>query len=109
MKTRGRRLPGGFSLSERLAQEKRDFIRVEMAAVPEPHLGLGRLRALLDIAFEMGRERGLPCILDTDGREKMERYRHLGMELADVRQVGERTWLYDLIWIPEEYECSNSG
>ena len=48
----------------------------------------------------MAEEMGMPCILDTDAQEKMERYCHLGMTLAGKRRIDEQTFLYDLIREP---------
>lgn len=88
---------GGESLEDRLKKEKQDFVKIEMVAVTKPYQGKGYMRQVVDIAFQMAREQGLPCILDTDGRLKRDKYVHLGMEVAGTRKIGERTYLYDLI------------
>lgn len=88
---------GGPSLEKRLSRKKQAFLKIEMLAVCKPYQGQGFMRRAVDIAFQMGRERGLPCILDTDGRLKRDKYLHLGMELAGTRRIGPNAYLYDLI------------
>lgn len=88
---------GGESLESRMKKEKKDFIKIEMVAVRKSCQGQGCMRKVVDIAFRMGEERGLPCILDTDGRLKRDKYLHLGMQSAGVRQIGEHVYLYDLV------------
>ena len=58
-------------------------------------------RKVLDIAFAEGDRLGVPVILETDARSKCDKYIHLGMELAGVRDIGEFGKLYDLIRYPK--------
>ena len=41
------------------------------------------------IAFAEGDRLGMPVILETDAKSKCDKYVHLGMELAGVRDIGE--------------------
>ena len=43
----------------------------------------------------------MPVILETDAKSKCDKYVHLGMKLAGVRNIGEFGKLYDLIRYPE--------
>ena len=43
---------------------------------------------------------GVPVILETDAKSKCDKYVHLGMKLAGVRDIGEFGKLYDLIKYP---------
>ena len=52
------------------------------------------------IAFAEGDRLGVPVILETDAKSKCDKYVHLGMELAGVRDIGEFGKLYDLIKYP---------
>ena len=52
------------------------------------------------IAFAEGDRLGEPVILETDAKSKCDKYVHLGMELAGVRDIGEFGKLYDLIKYP---------
>lgn len=88
---------GGESLEQRMKRNKQDFIKIEMVAVTKPYQGKGYMRKVVDIAFRMGQERNLPCILDTDGSLKRDKYIHLGMQSVGTRKTGERSYLYDLI------------
>ena len=90
----------GPSLEEKLKRERRPFLKVEMLCVRKRYQGQGYMRKAMETAFSMAEEMGMPCILDTDAQEKMERYCHLGMTLAGKRKVDDRTCLYDLIWTP---------
>ena len=40
-------------------------------------------------------------ILETDAKSKCDKYVHLGMEFAGVRNIGEFGKLYDLIRYPK--------
>ena len=93
---------GGKSFESRMKKDQKDFIKVELLAVTKPYQGQGYMRKALDIAFRMGQKRKLPCILDTDGSLKKDKYIHLGMELAGTRKIGENSYLYDLVKQAEE-------
>lgn len=88
---------GGASLEDRLKKEKRDFLKVEMLVVRKEYQGQGYMRKLLDIAWEKAKEYGAPCILDTDAKNKLDKYCHLGMRHVATRKVAEDCYLYDLI------------
>ena len=88
---------GGKSLESRMKKDKKDFIKIELLAVTKPCQGQGYMRKALDIAFRMGQDRKLPCILDTDGILKRDKYIHLGMKPAGTRKIGENSYLYDLV------------
>ena len=59
------------------------------------------MRKVLDIAFAEGDRLGMPVILETDAKSECDKYVHLGMMLAGVRNIGEFGKLYDLIRYPE--------
>lgn len=63
--------------------------------------GEGYMRKVMDIAFAEGNRLGVPVILETDAKSKCDKYVHLGMELAGVRDIGEFGKLYDLIKKPD--------
>lgn len=88
---------GGESLEQRMKKSRQDFLKIEMLAVTKPYQGQGYMRKVVDIAFQMAQEGGLPCILDTDGLRKRDKYIHLGMEPAGIRKIGPCAYLYDLI------------
>ena len=88
---------GGKSLESRMKKDKKDFIKIELLAVTKPCQGQGYMRKALDIAFRMGQDRKLPCILDTDGSLKRDKYIHLGMKPAGTRKIGKNSYLYDLV------------
>ena len=69
----------GPSLEEKLKRERRPFLKVEMLCVRKRYQGQGYMRKAIETAFSMAEEMGMPCILDTDAQEKMERYCHLAM------------------------------
>ena len=55
----------------------------------------------MDIAFSEGNRLHVPVILETDARSKCDKYVHLGMQLAGIRDIGEFGKLYDLIKYPK--------
>lgn len=91
---------GGKSLQDRMKKKKKQFIFVGMVCVRENYQGQGFMRKLLSLAFEDGKRLQVPVILETDARSKCDKYRHLGMQLDGVRDLGAYGKLYDLIWYP---------
>ena len=59
------------------------------------------MRRVMDIAFAEGNRLNLPVILETDAQSKCDKYVHLGMELAVIRDIGEFGKMYDLIKYPD--------
>ena len=92
---------GGVSLQDRIDKEKKPYIFVGLVCVRELYQGQGYMRKVLDIAFAEGDRLGVPVILETDAKSKCDKYVHLGMQLAGVRNIGEFGKLYDLIRYPE--------
>ena len=93
---------GGTSLQDRMDKEKKPYIFVGLVCVREKYQGKGYMRKVLDIAFAEGDRLGVPVILETDAKSKCNKYIHLGMELAGVRDIGEFGKLYDLIRYPRQ-------
>ena len=91
----------GPSLEDVLNKEKKPCIYVGMVCVLEAYQGQGYMRKVLDLAFAEGDRLGVPVILETDAKSKCNKYVHLGMELAGVRDIGEFGKLYDLIKKPD--------
>ena len=91
---------GGVSLQDRMDKEKKPDIFVGLVCVREQYQGQGYMRWVMDIAFAEGDRLGVPVILETDAKSKCDKYVHLGMELAGVRDIGEFGKLYDLIKYP---------
>lgn len=92
---------GGVSLRDRMDKEKKPYIFVGLVCVRELYQVQGYMRKVLDIAFAEGDRLGVPVILETDAKSKCDKYVHLGMKLAGVRNIGEFGKLYDLIRYPE--------
>lgn len=92
---------GGTSLQDRMDKEKKSYIFVGLVCVREQYQGQGYMRKVMDIAFAEGNRLGVPVILETDAKSKCDKYMHLGMELAGVRDIGEFGKLYDLIKYPD--------
>ena len=92
---------GGVPLQDRMDKEKKPYIFVGLVCVREKYQGQGYMRKVMDIAFTEGDRLGVPVILETDAKSKCDKYVHLGMELAGVRDIGEFGKLYDLIKYPD--------
>ena len=91
---------GGASLQNRMDREKKPYIFVGLVCVREQYQGQGYMRKVMAIAFAEGDRLHVPVILETDARSKCDKYVHLGMELAGVRDMGRYGKLYDLIRYP---------
>ena len=91
----------GVSLQDRMDKERKPYIFVGLVCVREKYQGQGYMRKVMDIAFAEGDRLGVPVILETDAKSKCDKYVHLGMELAGVRNIGEFGKLYDLIKYPD--------
>ena len=87
----------GNTIEMRMNKAKRKFLRIEMLAVRPEYQGQGFMRSMLEQVYRVADKKGLPVILDTDDKDKSDRYQHLGMKLDRVRNCGERFHMYDLI------------
>ena len=88
---------GGESYEDKFKKTKKPYIFVGMLAVCKQYQGQGFMRQALDIAFEEGRKRNCPVILDTDAALKRDKYVHLGMNNIQTRKFDEGACLYDLV------------
>ena len=79
---------GGASLQDRMDKERKPCIFVGLVCVREKYQRQGYMRKVLDIAFAEGDRLGVPMILETDAKNKCDKYVHLGMELAGTRDLG---------------------
>lgn len=79
---------GVISLQSRMDKEKKPYLFVGLVCVREAYQGQGYMRKVMDIAFAEGDRLHVPVILETDARSKCDKYVHLGMELAGVRDMG---------------------
>ena len=87
----------GGTIETRMRKGKRKFLRIEMLVVRKEYQGQGYMRQMMDAAYKIAGNHGVPVILDTDDQDKAARYEHLGMKLDRVRNCGERFHMYDLI------------
>ena len=87
----------GNTIEMRMNKAKRKFLRIEMLAVRPEYQGQGFMRSMLEQVYRVADKKGVPVILDTDDKDKSDRYQHLGMKLDRVRNCGERFHMYDLI------------
>lgn len=92
---------GGVSLRSSMDKKKEPYIFVGLVCVRERYQGQGYMRKVMDIVFSEGNRLRVPVILETDAKSKCDKYMHLGMELAGIRNIGEFGKLYDLIKYPE--------
>lgn len=87
----------GNTIETRMRKAKKKFIRIEMLVVRPEYQGQGFMRSMLEQVYKVAEKRKVPVILDTDDKDKCERYKHLGMKVDRVRNCGERFHMYDLI------------
>lgn len=88
---------GGKSYEDIFKKTKRPYIFVGMLVVRKEYQGQGFMRRALDIAFDDGKKRHCPVLLETDAVLKRDKYVHLGMNNIQTRQIGENAYLYDLV------------
>lgn len=88
---------GGVALDDKLKKEKKDFLQVVMLVVRKEYQGQGYMRKLMEFAYEKADTYGVSCILDTDAKNKLDKYCHLGMRHVATRKVAEDCYLYDLM------------
>lgn len=88
---------GGKSYEDSFKKTKKPYIFVGMLAVRKQYQGQGYMRKALDIAFEDGRKRSCPVLLETDAMLKRDKYVHLGMKNVQTRRLDEGAYLYDLV------------
>ncbi len=82
-------------------KEKKPYIFVGLVCVTESYQGQGYMRKAMEMAFAEGNRLQVPVILDTDAKSKCDKYVHLGMKLAGIRDCGESGKIYDLIKYPD--------
>lgn len=88
---------GGIPLDDKLKKEKKDYIQIVMLVVRKEYQGQGYMRKLMEFAYEKADAHGVPCILDTDAQNKLDKYCHLGMKHVGTRKVDDDCYLYDLM------------
>lgn len=88
---------GGVALDDKLKNEKKNYLQVVMLVVRKEYQGQGYMRQLMEFAYEKADTYGVPCILDTDAKNKLDKYCHLGMEHVATRKVAADCYLYDLM------------
>ena len=91
---------GEPGLQKRMDREKKPYLHVGLVCVRKSFQGQGYMRRVMDMAFAEGDRLQLPVILETDAQSKCDKYLHLGMELAGIRDFGELGKMYDLIRYP---------
>ena len=79
---------GGTSLEDRMKKAKKPCIFVGMVCVLEAFQGLGYMRKVMELAYAEGNRLQVPVILETDAKSKCDKYRHLGMQLEGIRDLG---------------------
>ena len=88
---------GGESYETAVKKSKKPYIFVGLVAVRKEYQGQGYMRKVLDIAFDEGKRRSCPVLLETDALLKRDKYVHLGMENIRTRKLDDSSYLYDLV------------
>ncbi|MCM1524964.1 MAG: GNAT family N-acetyltransferase [Ruminococcus sp.] len=88
---------GGESLEKKYRKEKKQFVQIELLAVKKEYQGRGFMRPLIETAFEIADKKRLPVILSTDAGLKRDKYEHLGFTQTNVRQMDEKSFIYDIV------------
>ena len=88
---------GGASLEKTYRDSKKQFVQIELLAVKKEYQGKGFMRPLVETAFEVTKQGGLPVIVSTDAKLKKDKYAHIGMKHVNTRTLGEKSFMYDLV------------
>ena len=88
---------GGMALDDKMKKQKKDYLQIVMLVVRKEYQGQGYMRQLMEFAYEKADAYGVPCILDTDAQNKLDKYCHLGMMHVGTRKVDADCYLYDLM------------
>ena len=88
---------GGESYETTLKKQKKPYIFVGMLVVRKQYQCQGFMRKALDIAFDEGRKRGVPVLLETDAALKRDKYVHLVMTNMRTRKLDDSAFLFDLV------------
>ncbi|MCR4755229.1 MAG: GNAT family N-acetyltransferase [Lachnospiraceae bacterium] len=88
---------GGASLEKKYRDSKKQFVQIELLAVKKEYQGKGFMRPLVETAFEVAKQNNLPVIVSTDAKLKKDKYAHIGMELVNIRKLGDKSFMYDLV------------
>ena len=88
---------GGASLEKTYRDSRKQFVQIELLAVKKEHQGKGFMRPLVETAFEVAKQGGLPVIVSTDAKLKKDKYEHIGMKHVNTRTLGEKSFMYDLV------------
>lgn len=88
---------GGESIESKMKREKRKCVTIELLAVMEEYQCQGYMRTLMNFAFEVADQYGLPCIVDTDEGTKRDKYCHLGVHQVVTRNFGDNRYSYGMI------------
>lgn len=90
------------SLAAKMKKAKRDYIHVEMLCVKKEYQGQGFMKKALNIVLELADSKNIPCILETDEKNKAARYEHLGMKIDSIRHITDEFVFYDMIYTPKK-------
>ncbi len=77
----------GNTIETRMMKAKRKFIRIEVLVVKPEYQHQGYMKKMLDYVFDMADQKGLPVILDTDDKDKCQRYEHLEMTINSYTSI----------------------
>ena len=91
----------GSSQEQTFRTRFQPFINVSMLVVSAAYQHQGYMRLMLEEVFAIADKEGLPVLLETDSEYKIERYKHLGMEIASVHTISHGLNYYNMIRYPK--------
>ncbi len=87
----------GGSIETRMKKAKLKYLKIEVLVVRQEYQKQGFMKQMMDFAYSIASKNNVAVILDTDDKDKCERYEHLGMKLDRIRNCGKNFHMYDLI------------
>lgn len=81
---------------EKQYKKEKDYIDVFLVAVKKSQQGKGYLRKLLREPMDEAKRCGIPCILDTDSRQKKNKYEHVGFHVVKEMKLPDESEMFIL-------------
>lgn len=88
---------GGDNLETILRKQKRQYVIVQLLAIPEPYQHQDYMRQLMDFALQTAKSHDLPLVIETDEKLKCDKYGHFGVKLVNKRDFGDNRYGYGMI------------
>ena len=80
--------------TEKRYKREENFVEIFLIAIRPECQGRGWFRKMISEPFELSKNLGCSCVLDTDAEDKVSKYQHVGMKLVDRRKAKDGTEMF---------------